>query len=83
MHPFSFAHTRPNGGNSGAWNEVHAGDHVVYLIDGRKGILDECLHDGEALISWDDGGYGTVKWYHLAPSNKIKEFPDGRWEAIT
>lgn len=66
MHPFAFE--GKSGGNSGAWNEVHAGDHVIYLIDGRTGTLDECLHDGDAFVTWDDGTFGTVHWYHLAPS---------------
>jgi hypothetical protein len=84
-HPFAIIGHK-NGGNSGGWNEVHAGDHVIYLIDGRTGTLDECLHDGEAYVTWDecgdddDGLYGTVKWFHLAPVGKVRVFDDGRWE---
>jgi hypothetical protein len=69
MHPLAFPGNR-SGGNSGGPNEVHAGDHVCYDIDGRTGILDECLHDGDALVTWDGGTYGTVKWYHLRKSDR-------------
>jgi hypothetical protein len=81
MHPFAFKHPRPSGGNSGAWNEVHAGEHVINLIDGQTGMLDECLHDGDALVTWDDGSFGTVKWFNLAPVSKVRVTGD-RWEAI-
>jgi hypothetical protein len=70
MHPLALK--GKSGGNSGAWNEVHSGDHVIYLIDGRTGVLDECLPDGDAFVTWDDGGFGTVKWHHLAPLSKVK-----------
>ena len=79
MHPLAISGL--NGGNSGAWNEVHAGDHVIYLIDGRTGTLDECLQDGDAFVTWDDGTFGTVRWYNLAPSNKVK-VTGNRWEAL-
>ena len=57
-HPFAFPERR-SGGNSGAWNEVHDGDHVIYLITGKTGTLDECLHDGDAFVTWDDGTFGN------------------------
>jgi len=79
MHPLAFENK--SGGNSGAWNEVKNGDHVIYLIDGRTGILDECLHDGDALVTWDNGEFGTVRWHHLAPVAKVKIVGD-RWEAV-
>jgi hypothetical protein len=78
-HPFAIK--GKSGGNSGAWNEVHSGERVIYLIDGRTGILDECLHDGDAFVSWDDGTFETVRWYNLAPAAKVKIVGD-RWEAI-
>lgn len=71
MHPLAFK-GNVSGGNSGAWNEVHSGDRVVYLIDGRAGVLDECLHDGDALVSWDDGTCGEVRWRNLAPERLVK-----------
>lgn len=73
MHPLAIQHTgrHKSGGNSGAWNEVHAGDRIIYLIDGRTGVLDECLHDGDSFVTWDDGTFGTVKWYNLAPVDKV------------
>lgn len=79
MHPFALKTN--SGGNSGAWNAVRAGDHVIYLIDGRTGVLDECLHDGDAFISWDGGTFGTVKWHNLAPSSKVKVIGNN-WEAL-
>jgi hypothetical protein len=66
MHPYAFPDNR-----SGA-NGMHAGDRVVYQIDGRHGVADEFLHDGDAFVSFDDGRCGTVKWNHLRP-----ETPDG------
>jgi len=59
MHPFAQTDKR-NGANG-----MKAGDHVRYLIDGRTGIADEFLHDGDCFITWDDGSFGTVKWNHL------------------
>jgi hypothetical protein len=79
MHPLAWKNC--SGGNSGAWNEVHSGDHVIYLIDGRKGTLDECLHDGDAFITWDDGSFGMVRWYNLAPVSRVKTTATG-WEAM-
>jgi hypothetical protein len=46
---------------------MKAGDHVRYKIDGRTGIADEFLHDGDTFIVWDDGTCDTVKWNHLEP----------------
>lgn len=81
-HPLACWHPsgHKSGGNSGGWNEVHAGDHIIHLIDGYTGTLDECLHDGEAFVTRDDGTYHTTKWHHLAPSHKVRVFADGRWE---
>ena len=69
MHPLAFPERR-SGGNSGTDREVHSGERVIYDIDGRHGMLDECLHDGDAFVTWDDGTFGTVKWYHLRPETK-------------
>lgn len=33
-------------------------------------MLDECLQDGDAYVTWDDGTFGTVKWNHLSPERK-------------
>lgn len=73
MHPFAIQHPsgQKSGGNCGAWNEVNAGDEIIYLIDGRIGTLDECLSDGDAFVTWEDGSFGTVKWHHLAPRDKV------------
>lgn len=58
MHPLAI-----RGNQSGA-NGMCAGDRVRH-IDGRTGIADEFLHDGDALITWDDGTFGEVKWKNL------------------
>lgn len=79
MHPLAIE--GKSAGNVGAWNEVHAGDRIIYLIDGRIGTLDECMHDGDAFVTWDNGTFETVKWHHLAPTSKVR-VTDDRWEAI-
>jgi hypothetical protein len=61
MHPYAFP-----GNRSGAFN-MRAGDRVIYQIDGRHGVADEFLSDGDAYVSFDDGSYDTVKWNHLQP----------------
>lgn len=79
MHPLALP--SKSGGNSGAWNEVHVGDEVICLITGKMGILDECLHDGDALVTWNDDTFDIVKWRNLAPRSRVKV--DGNnWEAI-
>ena len=59
MHPFAQPDKR-----NGALG-MKAGDRVRYRLDGRTGVADEFLHDGDAFITWDDGTYGTVHWNHL------------------
>lgn len=59
MHPLAF-----QGNRSGA-GCINAGDRVSYDIDGRRGVMDEALSDGEALMTWDDGTFGIVNWNHL------------------
>lgn len=65
MHPLAF----PN--RSGA-NGMKAGDRIIYTIDGRHGVADEFLHDGDALVTFDGGAFETVKWHHLKPENGPK-----------
>lgn len=60
MHPLAIK------GRNGACG-MKAGDRVVYSIDGRRGVADEFLHDGDAFVSFDDGTHDTVKWNHLYP----------------
>jgi len=64
MHPLAIADH-----SNGALG-MKAGDRVLYTIDGRTGVADEFLHDGDALVTWDDGTYGTVHWNHLVPAPK-------------
>jgi hypothetical protein len=77
MHPLARPGNK-SGGNSGGPYEVRAGDKVYYDIDGRTGVLDECLQDGDALITWDDGTFGKVKWNHLSPIRGPGTAPNGR-----
>lgn len=41
---------------------MRVGDRVVYQIDGRHGVAEEFLQDGDACVRFDDGTSGTVKW---------------------
>ncbi len=59
MHPLAFV-----GRRSGA-NGMKNGDRIIDYTDGRHGVVDEFLPDGNALISYDDGEYSTVKWRRL------------------
>jgi hypothetical protein len=52
--------------NSGAIG-MKAGDRFVYLIDGRRGIADEFLHNGDAFVTFDDGSHETIKWNWMRP----------------
>lgn len=63
MHPL--AQTERRNGACG----MKAGDRIRYTIDGRTGVADEFLHDGDAFVTWDDGTFDTVKWNHLVLEN--------------
>jgi hypothetical protein len=65
MHPLAFPERK-----SGACG-MKAGERVIYTIDGRHGVADEFLHDGEAFVSFDDGKFETVKWNHLIPERSV------------
>lgn len=43
---------------------IHGGDRVLHR-SGKRGVMDEALHDGGALVSFDDGTFGEVKWRTL------------------
>ena len=49
---------------------MSAGDRVYHTIHKRFGVADEFLHDGDCLITWEDGSYDTVKWNHLIPAEQ-------------
>jgi hypothetical protein len=68
-HPLSFPNT------SGAL-DMQAGDRVIH-IDGRRGVADEFLHDGDAFVSWDDGTFDTVKWNVLRRESARVTLSDG------
>ena len=61
MHPFACS-----GHKNGALG-MSAGDRIVYLKDGRHGVVDEFLYDGECFLTLDDGTYVTCKWRHIQP----------------
>ncbi len=71
MHPFAFSNNR-----SGAFN-LNAGDRFIYDIDGRRGVADEFLQDGDAYVTWDDGTYGMVKWNHMSPEPRDNQPTSG------
>lgn len=66
MHPLA----RPNNGTglsvSPGKPGVQAGDRII-LNDGRRGVADEFLHDGDAYVSLDDGVCATVRWNQISP----------------
>lgn len=70
-HPLAF-HDRMSGANG-----MRNGDRVRYKIDGRTGVADEFLHDGDAFVTWDDGTFGTVRWHHLEALNAEKGNDNG------
>lgn len=64
MHPLAIE------GKNGA-NGMVVGDRVVHVPDGRRGVADEFLHDGDAFITFDDGQFATVKWNNLMPEKSL------------
>lgn len=76
-HPLTFPDNR-----SGACGMM-AGDRVTYTIDGRCGVADEFLHDGDAFVSFDDGTCETVKWNWLEPEPGSFGFVCERCQALT
>ena len=55
-------------GHRNGANGMSAGDHVRYCIDGRTGIADEFLSNGDTFVTWDDGTHDIVKWNYLEPA---------------
>jgi len=64
MHPLALPF-----GKSGAMG-MKSGDRIIYTINGKHGVADEFLPDGEAFVTFDDNTYDTVKWNHLIPEPK-------------
>lgn len=54
-----------------------SGDRVV-LPDGRTGIADEFLQDGDAYVTLDDGRHVTANWSQMRP--EARSNPLGFWE---
>lgn len=54
------------GSKNGA-NGMKPGDRVIFTLDGRRGVAEEFLQDGDAYVTFDDGKRGSVKWNHLVP----------------
>lgn len=65
-HPFAFT-DRKNGGTNKYGQRMSAGDRVRNPFNGKEGIADEFLQDGDTYITYDDGTFDTVKWHHLVP----------------
>jgi hypothetical protein len=65
-HPYAIG---PNAkvGASGAYG-MRSGGRVVHT-NGRRGCADEFLSDGDALVSWDDGTFETVRWNSIRPED--------------
>jgi len=66
-HPMSF----PNGHNGGTnkhGQQMKAGDRVRNPFNNKVGIANEFLQDGDTYITYDDGTFDNVKWYHLEPA---------------
>jgi hypothetical protein len=55
-HPLAFCP-----GTTGA-NGMQSGCRIIHA-DGRRGVADEFLRDGEALVTWSDGTHDEVKWH--------------------
>lgn len=66
MHPLAIK-------NDNGANGMKSGDRIIYIIDGRTGVADEFLHDGDAFVTFDDGQCETVKWHHLRKCDDIVE----------
>ena len=65
-HPLA---VRSEPGSSGALG-MKSGDRVVHIPDGRACVADEFLHDGDALVTFEDGEHGIVKWNNLKPETE-------------
>ena len=65
-HPFAFPNGK-NGGTNKHGQRMIAGDRVRNPFNGKTGVADEFLQDGDTYITNDDGTFDTVKWYHLEP----------------
>jgi len=57
---------------------MHSGDRVIYSMDGRHGIANEFLQDGDAYVSFDDGTQAQVKWNLLYPENPALTKREGK-----
>lgn len=73
MHPLAVP-----GNRSGAF-DMNAGDRIVHHPDGKRGVADEFLHDGDALVTLDDGTFATLKWNQM--SRELPEPPSAGLEA--
>lgn len=65
-HPFAFTDHK-NGGTNKHGQRMEAGCKVKNPFNGKTGIADEFLQDGDTYITYDDGTFDCVKWHHLEP----------------
>lgn len=55
------------GRRSGAFG-MTVGDRVIHTLDGRRGVAEEFLQDGDVQVKFDDGQPPhMVKWNYLEP----------------
>lgn len=66
MHPFVILDHK-NGGTNKYGQRMQSGDRVKNPFNNKIGTADEFLQDGDTYITYDDGTYDCVKWYHLVP----------------
>lgn len=65
-HPLAFPRGT-NGGTNKYGQRMEAGCRIRNPFSGKVGVADEFLQDGDTYVTYDDGTYDTVKWYHLEP----------------
>lgn len=67
MHPLAVPTDHRRNGALG----MRTGQRIIYAPDGRCGVADEFLQDGEVYLTLDDGSHVATKWRFVSPE------PDG------
>lgn len=67
-HPLAIGPNAEPGRSGG--NGMRSGDRVEHR-DGRKGVAVEFLSDGDALVTWDNGSHGVVRWGAIKPEDAV------------
>jgi hypothetical protein len=63
-HPLAWRAMSGNGFDLGR-GRFTGDDRIICTLNGKHGYMDEAMHDGDALVSYDDGTFDIVKWGHL------------------